>query len=225
MSKVSSKTVKSRSVKKEVEITEPVPVSEPVVEVPVSEPVVEVPVSEPVVDNEESLKQKFEKLIEAKQLLLNTFTASVKQEIQDLKKMQKTHDSLLKEALKHKKKKAPKDENAKQKKPSGFHAPVIVSDEMYKFLDQFGIKQGEPVARTAITGYISQYIKQKDLQNKDHKREIIPDPTLLKLFGNSPPLDLRDPKNPDSEKIYCYLGYQKYLSSHFPPKKVKPVEA
>lgn len=220
MSKVASKTVKAKVTKKDVEVAEPIPAPVEVkvepTPVPVeAEPVVEAP------QEQDSMKHKFDKLIEAKQTFLNNFTLTTKQEIQDLRKMQKQHENLLKDALKTKKKSKKDNSNSPPRKPAGFHAPVIVSDEMYKFLEQFGVKHGEPVARTAITTYISNYIKQKDLQNPEHKREILLDDTLLKLFGNSPPLDLRDPRKADSEKIYSILGYQKYLSGHFPPKKVK----
>lgn len=220
MSKV-IKTVKTKVVKaKELNVAEPV-VVEPVVVEPVVESVAE-PVVESVVEPECDMKHKFEALIESKQSLLNTITAALKKDIQELRKLQKDHDNLMKDALKkQKKKKAPKDENAIPRKPSGFHAPVVVSDEMYKFLEQFGVKQGDPIARTEITRHLTKYIKQNDLQHPQHRREIIPDATLLKLINNAPPAGLRDLKDPNSEKVYSFLGFQRYLSSHFPKKVVK----
>jgi len=86
-------------------------------------------------------------------------------------------------------------------------------------LSQFGVKKGDPIARTDVTKYITTYIKEKDLQNPEYRREILPDATLKKLFGE--PLERKNPEDESSALVYTYLRLQKYLSPHF-PKKAEP---
>jgi len=216
----SKSTKRSKSVKT---VEEPV-VQESVEESVVQESVVEesvveeTPVQESVqqesaqVEESDSMRQRFERLIKSKQDLMN----ELKREVQELKKMQKDHEVALKDALKKsKKKKVPRDD-ATPRKPSGFASPVIVSDELYGFLKQFGVSQGDPVARTDVTRYITSYIKQHDLQNAEFRREIMPDASLQLLFGE--PIEHRDPLDESSPKVYSYLRLQKYLSRHFPKK-------
>jgi chromatin remodeling complex protein RSC6 len=239
MSKVTTtktKTTKKVSKTKEVPVVEetpapvveePAPVPEPVVEepaAPVEEtpaPVVEetpaAPVEEvaaPVVE-EVTMRQRFDLLIKSRTDLINTLKA----EVQELKKMQRDHDVMLKEASKKlKKKKAPRDDGV-VRKPSGFASPVVVSDELYAFLAQFGVKHGDLVARTDVTRYVTSYIKEHNLQNPEHRREIVPDDSLKSLFG--PPMEPKDPNDANSPLIYTYLKMQRYLSSHFPKKSAQ----
>lgn len=159
----------------------------------------------------DSMKQRFEKLIKTKQDLIS----ELKREIQELRKMQRDHETAVKEASKKTKKKKSRDENS-TRKPSGFASPVVVSDELYTFLSQFGVKKGDPIARTDVTRHITNYIKEKDLQNPEHRREIVPDAALKKLFG--PAIEPKDPNDPKSPLVYTYLKLQRYLSAHFPKK-------
>lgn len=209
-------TTRTTKTKKIVKV-EPEP--EPVV-APTPEPVVEAtaPTSEENATPEtevESLKQRFERFIKSRQEAIS----EIKLEIQELRKMQREHELALKEAQKkNKKKKVPRDDIT-PRKPSGFASPVVVSDAMYDFLQQFGVKRGDPIARTDVTRHITGYIKQHDLQNPEHRRQIVPDEALRKLF--SAPEELKDPNDPNSEKIWSYLRLQKYLSSHFPSRKTQ----
>jgi chromatin remodeling complex protein RSC6 len=208
-----AKTTKPRTTKKEEVVKqeeEPQEVSTPVVEVTV--PVTtELATTEAIVV-EVTMKERFDELIKSRQELMN----NLKKEIQELRKMQRDYEHAIKDAAKRsKKKKAPRDEN-NPRKPSGFASPVIVSDELYKFLEQYGVKKTDPVARTDVTRYITTYIKEKDLQNPEHRREIMPDATLKKLFG--PAMEPKDPNDANSPLVYTYLKLQRYLSSHFPKK-------
>jgi chromatin remodeling complex protein RSC6 len=199
------------------------PVVETVVET-VVEPVVET-VVEPVVDmvteavtetvgTEESIKQRLDRIIKSRQ----DHIVELKREIQELRKLQRDHEHALKDASKRSKKKKVQRDSSNPRKPSGFASAVIVSDELYDFLGQFGVKRGDPIARTDVTRHITFYIKQHDLQNPAYRREILPDATLSKLFG--PAIELKDPNDPESAKVYSYMRLQKYLSSHFPKKQV-----
>jgi chromatin remodeling complex protein RSC6 len=160
----------------------------------------------------ESMRERFDKLIKSKLDLM----AELKKEVQELRKMQRDHEHALKDAAKKsKKKKSMRDEN-NPRKPSGFASPVVVSDELYNFLTQFGVKKSDPIARTDVTKYITTYIKEKDLQNPEYRREIIPDATLKKLFGE--PQERKNQDDENSPLVYTYLRLQKYLSPHFPKK-------
>lgn len=160
-----------------------------------------------------SVAQRIEELIKGRQEQLD----GIKREIAGLKKLLRDYNHELKEASKRgKKKKVPRD-NSKPRKPSGFAEPVVVSGDLYAFLGQFGVKKGSPVARTEVTKHVIEYIKQKNLQNPERRREIIPDQPLGKLFG--PAFERRDPEDESSPMVYSYLKLQRYLTPHFPSKK------
>ena len=176
-----------------------------------------------------SFRQRLETLIKSRTDSIDAF----KREVQELRKLQKEHDHMLKEASKKNKKKAPRD-YTKARKATGFAGPVTVSKELYDFLvktkavmkdpnfepksdeeyknwPRIPVKAGEPVARTDVTSHISKYIKEHNLQNPEHKREILPDPVLKKIFTN-PTLD----PQPDT---FNYLKLQTYVNHHFRMKK------
>lgn len=211
----STKTRSTRTVKPKATV-------EPVVEATVSEPVVEATpvvetavttVAETEVSADESIKQRLEKLIKSKQ----EYMLELKREVQELRRLQRDHEHALKDASKRSKKKKSQRDASSTRKPSGFASAVVVSDELYGFLAQFGVKHGDPIARTDVTRHITSYIKEHDLQNPDYRREILPDAALGTLFG--PAIEPKDPNNPDSPKVYSYMRLQKYLSNHFPKKQ------
>lgn len=160
-----------------------------------------------------SLRERFDRLIKAKQDLM----LQLKAEVAELRKMQREHELALKDASKRgKKKKAPRDDSV-PRKPSGFASPVVVSDELYSFLARFGVKKGQPIARTDVTRHVTSYIKENDLQNPENRREIVPDATLKALFGEAAELSVADDES--SRKMYTYLKLQRYMSPHFPKKQ------
>lgn len=127
-----------------------------------------------------------------------------------MKKLEREHEQVVKDYTKVKRKKTLRDNNSRT--PSGFAAPMRISNELYQFLSPFGVKKDDLIARTTVTSYINKYIKSKDLQNPNFRREIIPDDTLLNLFGIE---NLKDSIDPSSPKVYSYLKLQSYLSKHF----------
>lgn len=161
----------------------------------------------------QTMRERFETLIVSKQQTIS----SLRSEIQELRRMMKDHESMLKTASKTSRGRRVRDPDAPKKKPSGFASPVVVSDQLYSFLSKYGVKRGEPVARTTVTKYITQYIREHSLQNPEYKREIVPDSTLKKLFGS--PLEHKVADDPKSPMIYTYLKLQKYLTSHFPKRQ------
>ena len=210
-----SKTVEATASVTVPDVTVPVTAAPVTADVPVT---VEVPVSTEVTATDAqttSLRMRFDTLIKSKQDLMN----DIKREIQELRKMQRDHEHAVKDASKRSKKKKVVRDESNPRKPSGFASPVVVSDELYKFLEQYGVKHSDPIARTDVTRYITTYIKDKDLQNPEHRREIIPDVLLKTLFG--PAMEPKDPNDANSPLVYTYLILQKYLSAHFPKKKVE----
>lgn len=201
-----TKTKKAVKSSPQVEETPQVEVSQ-VVE-PVQTDVVEV--SQDAVVETETVRSRLDRLIKSKQELI----VELKREIVELKRVQRDHDLAVKEASKRGKKKRVVRDDAAPRKPSGFASPVVVSDELYSFLANFGVKKGDPIARTDVTRHITSYIKEHNLQNPEHRREIVPDATLKKIFGE--PLEHKDPNDTSSPKVFTYLKLQKYLSAHFP---------
>lgn len=63
---------------------------------------------------------------------------------------------------------------------SGFMKPVKISPDLAKFIN---VSVDDPITRVLITKKICEYIKEKDLQNPDDRREIIPDESLRKIFN------------------------------------------
>lgn len=129
---------------------------------------------------------------------LKTLRAQVvsnfKADSQDLKLAQKSSG---------RKRRAPQvvDENAPKKAPSGIVKPTDISPEMCSFM---GKPAGTKLARTEVTKFITGYIKQHNLQDSVHKRNINPDAKLKSLLTI-----------PDGE-VLTYFNLQKYMKVHFP---------
>ncbi len=85
------------------------------------------------------------------------------------------------------------------KKPSGFAIPTTISKELCLFMNK---SEGEKAARTEVTQYIIKYIKDKELQSKDNKQEIVLDQDLGSLLKCG------------SDTV-TYFSIQKYMNQHF----------
>ena len=91
---------------------------------------------------------------------------------------------------------------------SGFMKPVRISPEMARFI---GVNPNELRSRVDVTKAICHYIKAKDgshnrdLQNPNNRREIIPDAKLSKLLGY-------DPKR---HSPLTYYSLQRLIQNHF----------
>ena len=95
-------------------------------------------------------------------------------------------------------------ENKANKKPSGFAAPVKITDALCEFM---GKEKNSLVSRTEATKFINKYIKEHSLRYEDNKTVIKPDAKLHQLLGTS-----------DSDEIK-YFTIQKYLNKHFITKE------
>jgi hypothetical protein len=237
MNKASVST--SKTTRRTKKVVEAAPVEE-AAPAPVEEaapaPVEAAPVEAAPVEEQVSFRHRLESLIQATTLHMNT----LKTHVQVMKRLQKEHDLLIKEASKKtKKKKGPRD-FTKPRRATGFAEPVIVSDELYSFLvktkatmkdpsfvptsqeedsnwPRVPVVKGTPVARTDVTSHISKYIREHNLQNPEERREIVPDATLRKIFSEPTEVSKRDP----SKLVFTYLQLQRYVNRHFPVKQPK----
>ena len=92
-----------------------------------------------------------------------------------------------------------KKKSDKKKNPSGIVKPSPISHELSKFL---GLPVGEQIARTEVTSRIIAYVKQYDLQNPQHKKEILPDDKLKELLQ-------------PGDTIVTFFNLQTFLKHHF----------
>jgi len=104
--------------------------------------------------------------------------------------------------LKQKRRRKPVD--GSKASTSGFLKPVSISKEMSKFA---GWKENELKSRVDVTKSICNYIREKNLQNPNDKRQIVPDAKLRKLLNFSA-----------KDKNLTYYELQKIIQPHFPKK-------
>ena len=195
-SKKSSKSVKNAS-SDDVKVSEPVVqqtvvVSEQVV-TQLANAVVEVNDNSAVVSSESSSLTTKMSEISAKLQLMTTSLSAVRSDYKLLEK-------LVSRELKNAQKNSRKKKSLKNRQPSGFVKPTLISDELAQFL---GKTLGTEMARTDVSKEINQYIRLNSLQDKSNGRKIIPDnklATLLKITG-------------DDELTYFNL--QRYMKHHF----------
>jgi chromatin remodeling complex protein RSC6 len=93
-----------------------------------------------------------------------------------------------------------KNKNKGSRQPSGFALPTKISNELCEFMNE---PHGVSMARTEVTQYIIQYIKNKNLQDKSNGRKIKPDNALKTLLNMKQTDDL------------TYFNLQKYMNQHF----------
>tara|TARA_B000000557_G_scaffold247361_1_gene231151 strand:+ start:115 stop:573 length:459 start_codon:yes stop_codon:yes gene_type:complete len=93
-----------------------------------------------------------------------------------------------------------KTKNKGNRKPSGFAVPSKISPELCAFM---GVESGTQLARTEVTKYISEYIKNNSLQLNHNKKMVKPNEKLRNLWGieNGATID--------------YFQIQKLMNKHF----------
>ena len=102
--------------------------------------------------------------------------------------------------MKRQQKEVAKGKNKGNRKPSGFAVPTTISNDLCEFMQK---PQGSKGARTEVTQYIIQYIKDNNLQWAENRKVIKPDGKLKTLLAV---------KNKDE---VTYFNLQKYMNRHF----------
>ena len=185
--KSSSKSVETHATENKHE-TKQVTVPEPV-----TEPVQNTTADEKTVSHTDEIMTRFNELSQ-KLVELRAMETSI---LSELKSLQKDTVKYIKTLNKKKKKKQSSD---KVRAPSGFAKPTKMSDMLCSFMD---LPVGTEMARTDVTKYITKYVKEKDLQNPENKRQIMCDTKLKGLL------------NVDDTVPVTYFNLQKYMKVHF----------
>ena len=173
----------------------PAPVPEPVVVAP-PEPA-PVPVSTESTQVEEvPLDQQFKDILTRIQEF-RTLAASL---TADVRRLQKNVAREVRESNRKNRKRRVQSGDTKRP-PSGFAKPALISDSLCQFL---GKPSGTEMARTEVTKYLTQYIKQHSLQDAENKRRINCDSALKSLLNVS-----------DGDEV-TYFNLQRYMKPHFP---------
>ena len=89
-----------------------------------------------------------------------------------------------------------------KKHPRGFACPSKVTDALCDFM---GKPRGSKISRTETSSFLSKYIEERGLQDPSKKSVILPDKTLIELFGL---------EAIQSEELN-YFSMQKHLTQHF----------
>ncbi len=164
----------------------------PVVEAPA--PVAETPVAEAPAteDTASSTSSKFAALVSiVKEMNVLNRNANLL-----IKEIEKSHTKDIKNASKNgRKRRGPGN-----RKPAGFITPILVSDELAKFL---GKEAGAKISRVEVTQGVNAYIREHNLKDAKNGRKINPDAKLKKLL-----------KVQDGEDL-TFFNLQRYLKSHF----------
>ena len=123
-------------------------------------------------------------------LMLNELKKQVSQIQNKVKLLENKFKKDIKQASKNK---------GPPRKPSGFAKPSKITDKLTEFMNK---DSGSLVARTEVTRFLINYIKENSLQKVDDKRIIKPDEKLLDLLGSG-------------EDEITYFNLQKYMNKHF----------
>ena len=110
----------------------------------------------------------------------------------------------LEKNVKRKVKKLEKELNKNKvkgnRKASGFAVPTKISQDLCEFMS---VPEGTKLARTEVTKYIIQYIKDNNLPDKTNAKIIKPDTKLKSLLNTK-----------DNDEV-TYFNLQKYMNKHF----------
>lgn len=132
-----------------------------------------------------------------------TTLGTFRQSITALQSQIRILEKQVRKEMKCLRKEASKNKAKGNRKPSGFAKPSVVTPELCKFM---GKDVGTEIARTEVTQYLIQYIKDNELQFADNKKIIVPDATLKSLLGVK-----------DGDEV-TYFNLQRLMNQHFVKK-------
>jgi len=123
-----------------------------------------------------------------------------KSQIMTLSVQLKGLEKTVKKEIKQNKRLITKKQSKGSRKPSGFAEASPISKDLCDFL---GKVQGATVARTEVTKFVCNYVKENSLANTDNKRVIKPDDKLKNLLGT------------DDDTVVTYFNIQRFMNKHF----------
>ena len=151
-----------------------------------------------IMDEQEQAQREFQNAYNH----LNTLARNLKKAVQKFSKKESKRGSA---------RRARRLADGETRKPCGFEIPTSISDQMAIFL---GKEPGVQIARTEVTKAIAQYIRENNLKHPEKKRVIVPDAKLGAILGEGA-----------KDENLNHFSMNKYLTRHFPPKKVDKVVA
>ena len=131
--------------------------------------------------------------------LLSTLS-QFKTQITSLTTQLKFLEKTVKKEVKQHKREISKKQSKGSRKPSGFAEAAPISKDLCDFL---GKDYGTIVARTEVTKFVCNYIRQNSLANDENKRVINPDTKLKSLLGT------------DDDTFVTYFNIQRFMNKHF----------
>ena len=147
-------------------------------------------------DSSSDFSDKFSKMTASIQTVKSQMDI-IKQTIKELEKMVKAEQKKTAKAQKVTKDKAEKKE---ARKPSGFAAPSLLSDDLCNFLS---LDTGTQMPRTTVTSKLHDYIKANKLQCEKDAKVIKPNDALKTLL-----------KLEESDEL-TYFNLQRFMNIHF----------
>jgi len=190
------KVRKSKSKKTLSKVT--TPVTTPVTTTPVTTtPVTTTPVTTTTVTPVDDLDQSWSHLLTH----MGELWKAARQINVKLRQLQKLVKYEIREAQKRSRRRA-KDPNRPKRAPSGFAKPAPISNKLCDFLER---PYGTEMARTEVTKYLTNYIKEHNLQDPSNKRRILPDDRLRTLLSS------------ENNEV-TYFNLQTYMKTHFVKK-------
>jgi chromatin remodeling complex protein RSC6 len=165
--------VAPKTAKKAKKVTTPVEEVKEVVSVPSVPDFTQIDTSEASTEETtDHIGKQFEGIIQT----LSTFRQSITALQTQIRGLEKS----VRKEMKSLQKEAAKNRNKGNRRPSGFAKPSKVSSELCAFMKK---DVGTEIARTEVTQYLIQYIKDNGLQFAGNKKIIMPDATLKKLLN------------------------------------------
>ena len=136
--------------------------------------------------------ESFDTIFDTMNILKKNIT-SIQCQIKKLEKQVKRKNKQMNKQLE-------KCKERKGKKPSGFAQPSKISKELCYFMN---VPEETEIARTEVTKFIIQYIKENNLQSESEKKIIVPDDKLHNLL------------NPSENDVVTFFNIQKFMNPHF----------
>jgi chromatin remodeling complex protein RSC6 len=150
-------------------------------------------------NTKEPQPQKGEKMLTHFSDILGTLSA-FRSQITLLQNQVRGLEKSYNKKIKSMEKEVKKNKSKGNRKPSGFAVPSKITNELCDFMK---LSHGTAVARTEVTQYIINYIKQNELQWKENRKIIKPDKALTSLLSVE-----------DKDEV-TYFNLQKYMNRHF----------